>query len=342
MRRSWSISALSLLLIVALSGLLSSAPVSASSHPGSRAAKKSCKTITKTVRGKKKKVKVCKTVKPTASPTPVLDPSKTGPIDVAVDNEGYLYVQRLGIVTKYTPDGTPVANSPSNLFKAGPDCAPWGLALSPQGTIYVADECQPTTITVLSPSLQHIHTYTGDAGHQYNYLAMDRQGNIDAPSASGSLDQFSADGSHHTILHQFASDDDIWGVAIEGDGSILVSIVSKATIVRLSPTGMELTRASLPPQYREVDALAVDSHGFVYAAAGPGCQCKDEVIKLSPTFQEVGVVAPQGTGPGQVNTPLGMRVDAQDNLYVADFGNHRIDKFSPSGALLATVPVATP
>jgi DNA-binding beta-propeller fold protein YncE len=42
-----------------------------------------------------------------------------------------------------------------------------------------------------------------------------------------------------------------------------------------------------------------------------------------------------GTGDGQFNGPAGMAVDAGGNVYVADYGNHRVQKFSPTGTYLA-------
>ena len=42
-----------------------------------------------------------------------------------------------------------------------------------------------------------------------------------------------------------------------------------------------------------------------------------------------------GTGDGQFNLPLGVALDPAGNLYVADYGNHRIQKFSSSGAFIA-------
>ncbi len=40
-----------------------------------------------------------------------------------------------------------------------------------------------------------------------------------------------------------------------------------------------------------------------------------------------------GSGPGQFNGADGIDTDRFDNVYVADFGNHRIQKFSPDGEL---------
>ncbi|HEX2325928.1 MAG TPA: flippase activity-associated protein Agl23, partial [Chloroflexota bacterium] len=42
-----------------------------------------------------------------------------------------------------------------------------------------------------------------------------------------------------------------------------------------------------------------------------------------------------GRGPGQLNTPRGLALDAQGNVYVADSLNHRIQKFDRTGKLLS-------
>jgi len=39
----------------------------------------------------------------------------------------------------------------------------------------------------------------------------------------------------------------------------------------------------------------------------------------------------QGTGDGQFNSPVGVAVDSSGNVYVADYGNHRIQKLDPGG-----------
>jgi DNA-binding beta-propeller fold protein YncE len=42
----------------------------------------------------------------------------------------------------------------------------------------------------------------------------------------------------------------------------------------------------------------------------------------------------QGTGNGQFRTPVGIAVDYSNNVYVADSGNHRVQKFSSTGAFI--------
>src|SRR5205807_1540120 len=44
--------------------------------------------------------------------------------------------------------------------------------------------------------------------------------------------------------------------------------------------------------------------------------------------------APLGAGNGELNSPTGVAIDPSGNVYVADTGNHRIQKFDASGAFL--------
>ena len=49
----------------------------------------------------------------------------------------------------------------------------------------------------------------------------------------------------------------------------------------------------------------------------------------------MGKFGEEGDGEGQFNLPWGITIDNQDNVYVADWENHRVQKFSPEGTFLA-------
>ena len=44
----------------------------------------------------------------------------------------------------------------------------------------------------------------------------------------------------------------------------------------------------------------------------------------------------EGDKPGQLYGPRGIAIDQDGLVYVSDFGNHRIQKFAPSGFFLAS------
>ena len=78
-------------------------------------------------------------------------------------------------------------------------------------------------------------------------------------------------------------------------------------------------------------------------AAGVGAAAQAAGLVVNPVVYETMRVEPVvvaqwgsvGRNAGQLNTPRGVAVDAQGNVYVADTGNHRIQKFSRSGQPLA-------
>jgi sugar lactone lactonase YvrE len=46
-----------------------------------------------------------------------------------------------------------------------------------------------------------------------------------------------------------------------------------------------------------------------------------------------------GKGEGELDSPIAIAVDRQDRLYVTDFKNLRVQRFSPDGAFLGAIPV---
>jgi sugar lactone lactonase YvrE len=78
------------------------------------------------------------------------------------------------------------------------------------------------------------------------------------------------------------------------------------------------------------EGVAVDAGGEVYATVG------DEIEKFSPAGTLVSTFGSLGSGAGELRNPNGIAIDPAGNLWVADTGNNRVDKFSPRGAFLAT------
>ncbi|MHC4620597.1 MAG: right-handed parallel beta-helix repeat-containing protein [Planctomycetota bacterium] len=80
--------------------------------------------------------------------------------------------------------------------------------------------------------------------------------------------------------------------------------------------------------------LAVDqTQGLLYVTSSSDCEIK--VYDLSynpPVYQDT--FGSEGDANGQFKFPQGIDVDPNGNIYVADTGNHRIQKFDPNGDFL--------
>jgi sugar lactone lactonase YvrE len=89
--------------------------------------------------------------------------------------------------------------------------------------------------------------------------------------------------------------------------------------------------------------IAVDRRGNVYvtnglpdptthAAPGP---YRDTIVKLSPSGRVLARWGSPGTAPGQFTFPAAIALGGDDNIYVSEIGNNRIQKLSPTGKVLA-------
>ena len=74
---------------------------------------------------------------------------------------------------------------------------------------------------------------------------------------------------------------------------------------------------------RETD-IAFDSHDNMYVPDGYG---NSRVVKISADGRWVKAVGTNGSGPNQFSTPHAIASDAEDNIYVADRGNNRIQVY---------------
>ena len=81
--------------------------------------------------------------------------------------------------------------------------------------------------------------------------------------------------------------------------------------------------------------LAISKNGNrVISEVGGDC-----VTVIHPNFFSIEIrsFGTRGSGLGQLNSPLGVAVDGEENILVADCNNHRIQKFTPRGQFLQAV-----
>lgn len=145
----------------------------------------------------------------------------------------------------------------------------------------------------------------------------------------GSADGVGTSASFYTPAH----------IAIDAADNLYVSDGQNGLIRKITRKAVVTTIANIvgwfPGDYVQPLGLAVDAAGYIYVVA-----TNSEILKISQTGV-ITVFAGNGTrgsadgigGAASFNVPEDVALDAEGNLYVADFSNNKIRKISPEGVV---------
>jgi DNA-binding beta-propeller fold protein YncE len=249
------------------------------------------------------------------------------PGGIALDQEGNVYVAHGGIppskfdeerkrdkIAVYDPSGKLLRDWGKFGTSDGEFDSPGGIAISRDGRVYVADQCN-RRIQVFDTQGKFLNKWGrkgfGDGEFGGNphpkaffagptFLALDHEGNLFTTEAPlGRVQKFTSDGAH---LLSFGSTE-------EGPGKFGGYFSALGPKNMRGPTGM-----------------CFDAQGrlWINTIGGRIQQFSGKGEYLHVGFGE------EGTGPGQFYAPHGLAVDSHGYLYVVDAFNHRIQKFEVS------------
>src|SRR6202048_769231 len=191
------------------------------------------------------------------------------------------------------------------------------------------------------------------------------RGNSTGPAYGASAAQlleFDADGKflreigHHLYAWVFAHT-----VKVDNGDNVWVTDKGTDMVIKFDPQGrvmmvfgrrqeasdegtepLKHVKPPLPPvdgQFRQVTDMAWDSAGNTYISDG---YINSRVAKVDKDGNWLKSWGEPGGQPGQFNTPHSIAVDAQNNVYVADRGNRRIQVFDGEGKFLRQITIDVP
>jgi fibronectin type III domain protein/NHL repeat-containing protein len=252
------------------------------------------------------------------------------PTAEAVDSHGNVYIaDRSGNqILKVTPAGVLsvfAGDGATGGWSAGPATAthfgsPQSLAVDSQDNVYVGVDWD-TGIGKITPAGELSILGDGTYGSAvegpisvspmgYTYaLAFDHAGNL------------------------YFSDYDSYAIFKMTPAGTLTRVAGDGT----GSSGAPLAGPALNSPLDNVYGLAVDSHDNLLIAATP----HDVVLKVTPggvlsIFAGDGTVGPPVAGAATaspLSSPVGLAVDADDNVYIADTGNNVLEQIAPDGDL---------
>ena len=283
------------------------------------------------------------------------------PADVAVTDAG-CYVADSGnnSIRMITADGSSTVagasgqhGSESGSATRARFNAPEGVAVAPDGTLYVCDRYNSTIRKIAAD-----HTVTTIAGRA------GLSGRADGPAPSARFDTprrvavapdgtiYVADTGNHavrrigpagtveTVAASSGADRmDPIGLAVDGDGNVLFADAWTHVIRKIDRAGALSIVAGLPGVSGSVDGpvgsarfnapegVAIDAEGAIYVADTANHTIRKIVNGVVTTVAGRAGLADAVDGSGSVarlNRPSGIRCDSHGRLWIADSGNHAI------------------
>jgi len=216
----------------------------------------------------------------------------------------------------------------------------------------------------LPPDL-YLGEATGVAVNSKGHVFVFSRGNTTGPAyaaAAAQLLEFAPDGKflreigHHLYAWSFAHtvkvdmDDNVWVTDKGSDMVIKFNPDGRVTMVfgrkqEASDEGTEPLKHVKPPlppvdgMFRQVTDVAWDTAGNTFISDG---YVNSRIAKVDKAGNWLKSWGEPGDQPGQLNTPHSIAIDAQDNIYVADRGNRRIQVFDSDGKFLRQFTIDVP
>ena len=235
--------------------------------------------------------------------------------------------------------------------------SPTGLAFDPAGNLYISD-AQTLRLTpagavrAVAPQSRDLATDGAGALHFTSDATLRALTPTGATTviAGGGVYGFGGDGGAADLARFYRPS----GIACDSAGNLYVADSRNHRVRKIAPSGTVTTLAGIgqpdyvgdggPAIYSRLNtplAVAADRSGNIYIA-----DTGNHRVRRVSAGGTISTVAGNGlrgfsgentpAAVAQLDSPSALALDTNDNLYIADAGNHRVRKVAPSG-LITTV-----
>lgn len=230
-----------------------------------------------------------------------------GGVFVAVDGDGNVYVAGGPRIQKFLGDGTLVGMWDA-LAPASPVARPSGLAVDGNGNVFVVDS----------------------GFNEPDVPGVEREPRVRKFTSNGVLlTEWGSAGDGDGQFSRPLYDIPFLTVAADEGGHVLVADAGSKRVQEFTGMGTFVSKWDLSRLDFGFGGIAIDTRGNVYLSSGPDDRA---IMKFQRDGTLITAWGTYGTAPGQFGLvgglQLGIAVDRNGSVYVADTGNHRIQKFA--------------
>lgn len=226
---------------------------------------------------------------------------------------------------------------------------PYDVAVT-GGKVYVVDDNHARLVIFGEEGLPYVGNW---GGYGYGEMQLSKYFRAVAAGREGNLFVADTGNNRVEVFNPEGKPLRAWGVNSALPGQFVrplgVASAPSGNVMTFEPLGTHSPLSTYSPTFKELRTWTKGGHVVLghswfaptYAAFAPGDtvwvtdRYNDLVRHLGIKGEFLGMVGPEGTEPGRFVEPAGVAVDSSVHLYVADSGNHRIEKFASDGRVLA-------
>ena len=279
------------------------------------------------------------------------------PSDITTSSDGNIYVtdQYNHRIQQFNKEGDFIRQWGVRGQNKGQFDFPTSLTVSPNNNLYIADKLNHR-VQQFTPQGDFIRMWgeSGSGNGEFQYLV----GISIAPD--GSIYTLEGELSDNPRVQQFTPQGDFirtWGKKGSKNGAFMspagITVGSDGHVYIIDPGNGSVQKFTAQGDFIQTvvnntflgqfigQAITIDSEDNIYIPYESNEINFSGIFKYDKKGNIINRLGNEGSGNGQYSSPQGLHFSTDKNLYIADTGNNRIQKFSPKSKTNIIIPSST-